>query len=176
MFTKNNFRKNVFFPIYLLCYFISIHFFFQLQNDFARRKRFRHQYYNYGEDLPSLKGPTLMWVIYVQRDLEEWFWLCVEVFISPIYSFLDSLTNRCARFFVLIFSSLLTFSNHVINSFRTFHGGGYAGYQSNPNIPQGVASMEVDLPGAPNKKKARALIGYENEKLPCLFIFLLYLH
>ena len=28
MFTKNNFRKNVFFSIYLvLCYFISIHFF-----------------------------------------------------------------------------------------------------------------------------------------------------
>ena len=49
----------------------------------------------------------------------------------------------------------------VINSFRTFHGGGYGGYQSTPNIPQGVASMDVDLPGAPNKKKAKPLIGYE---------------
>ena len=66
----------------------------------------------------------------------------------------------------------------MINSFRTFHGGGYAGYQSTPNIPQGVATMEVDLPGAPNKKKSRPLIGYENEKesLPLiLFIVILIL-
>ena len=67
----------------------------------------------------------------------------------------------------------------MINSFRTFHGGGYAGYQSTPNIPQGVATMEVDLPGAPNKKKSRPLIGYENEKedLPfILFTLISYLY
>ena len=60
----------------------------------------------------------------------------------------------------------------VAISFRTFHGGGYGGYQSTPNIPQGVASMEVDLPGAPNKKKARPLVGYERENRHCLAILL----
>ena len=65
------------------------------------------------------------------------------------------------------------FSNHVINSFRTFHGGGYGVYQSTPNIPQGVASMDVDLPGAPNKKKARPLIGYKREYRHWLAILLL---
>ena len=60
--------------------------------------------------------------------------------------------------FFFYFFDVLTY---VINSFRTFHGGGYGGYQSTPNIPQGVASMDVDLPGAPNKKKAKPLIGYE---------------
>ena len=66
------------------------------------------------------------------------------------------------------------FLNHVINSFRTFHGGGYGVYQSTPNIPQGVASMDVDLPGAPNKKKARPLIGYKRENRHCLAIFCYY--
>ena len=66
------------------------------------------------------------------------------------------------------------FSNHVINSFRTFHGGGYGVYQSTPNIPQGVASMDVDLPGAPNKKKARPLIGYKRENTYCLALFCYY--
>ena len=69
---------------------------------------------------------------------------------------------------------LLDVLNHVINSFRTFHGGGYGVYQSTPNIPQGVASMDVDLPGAPNKKKARPLIGYKRENRHCLAIFCYY--